>query len=77
MSSGATMASALKSTPGAAIRISARYALSTCKTSGWFWLFVPSRFHINGTASRRRTSTPTFAKNSISAKTLRKTSALV
>ena len=58
-SRGATIASALNATAGAAIRSAARNACSSSWTSGWFWQFVPSRFHRNGAASRRSTSTPT------------------
>ena len=41
--------------------------------SGKFWLGVPTRFHKNATASSRNTSTPWFAKNSISSSMLLKT----
>ena len=34
-------------------------------TSGWFWLMVPSRFHMNGAASNRNTSIPWLASCSI------------
>jgi hypothetical protein len=54
----------LKATAGATARTIARYACSSSWTSGWFWQFVPSRFHMKGTASSRSTSTPAFAKNS-------------
>ena len=61
---GPTIASALKITAGAAIRAQARRARSRLWTSGWFWQFVPSRFHMNATASSRKTSTPRFARSS-------------
>jgi hypothetical protein len=59
------MASALNATAGAAIRTSARNACSSSWTSGWFWQSVPTRFHRNGTASRRSTSTPALARSSM------------
>jgi hypothetical protein len=34
--------------------------------SGWFWQVVPNRFHMNGTASMRKTSTPRLASQVIS-----------
>ncbi len=62
MSSGWTIASALKRTPGATIFVQ---ALKSCKivcASGRFWLDVPIFFHINATASSLIISIPLFAK---------------
>ena len=58
------MASALNTGAGQAIRATARSACVNAWTSGWFWQFVPSRFHVKAMASRRRTSTPRLARNS-------------
>ena len=62
---------------GAPIRIAARNACSSSWTSGWFWQFVPSRFHRNGAASRRSTSTPTRANPSIASAMATNTSGFV
>ena len=72
-SRGETIASALNATPGAAIRMTARNACSSWWTSGRFWEAVPSRFHRNGTASSRSTSTPAFASRSIASAIATKT----
>ena len=60
------MASALKTTPGAASCVSACSSWSRVCPSGWFWQVVPRRFHMNGTASMRKTSTPRLASQVIS-----------
>ena len=57
------MASALKMSAGAMIRAQARSAWLMAWTSGWFWLFVPSRFHTKAIASRRMQSAPWLARN--------------
>ncbi len=73
-SSGATIASALKSTAGAATPTSARRAQITSCTSGWFSQLVPRRFQMNGTASSRKTSTPRLARRRIVSSIAQKTS---
>ena len=60
-SSGETIASALKATDGAAMRMQARMIWVRSCTSGWFWQLVPMRFQVKAMASRRKTSTPLFA----------------
>ena len=71
------MASALKITAGATILTIARKAWMSWNTSGWFWQFVPIRFHRNGAASSRSTSTPRLARKNISSTISRNTSGLV
>ena len=61
------MASALKTVAGAATASSARNAWRRAWASGWFSQSVPMRFHRNGTASSRRTSTPWLASRPITA----------
>ena len=61
--SGATIASALKTTAGQAIRATARSAWVIACTSGWFWQSVPIRLNVNAIASSRSTSTPALARN--------------
>ena len=62
-SRGPTMASALKTKAGAAIRARARKTDVRACTSGWFWQSVPIRFQVKAMASSRSTSTPRLARN--------------
>ena len=70
------MASALRTRPGAASRVSARKARSSACASGWFWQSVPIRFHKNGAASTRSTSTPRLARANIVPSMARNTAGL-
>ena len=63
-SRGPTIASALKTVAGQAIRATARSTWVSACTSGWFWQLVPIRFHVKAMASSRSTSTPRLARKS-------------
>ncbi|CAN5787063.1 hypothetical protein BH24ACT5_BH24ACT5_06100 [soil metagenome] len=56
------MFSASSTVTDAAAPTAARGAWAMRWTSGWFWLFVPARFHVKATASRRTLSTPISAR---------------
>ena len=59
---GATIASALRSTAGQAMRVRARRTSVMAWTSGWPWQSVPLRLMVKAMASRRSTSTPRLAR---------------
>ena len=75
-SSGWTMASDLKSRLGAAMRTTALKARTRVCALGRLSHEVPSSFQVNASASRRSTSAPTLARNSISAAMSRKAAGL-
>ena len=70
------MASDLKSSAGAAIRASALKAWMSRCASGRFSQLVPICFQMKATASSRSTSTPWFARKSISSTIARNTAGL-